>query len=367
VTGIDFEDLTVLVVDATLRARGRSIATRKNKDLTRPAASWTAPARIGSEHGTGLSVVFSTKGCSHAQDDSAGCTMCSYLLDGSKSSLSTEQLLQQFSVAYGKLDDAKPPFTVKLYTSGSFLDPEEVPIDARDEILRKIASDERVREVVIESRAQYIDEDVVSSVKSLLADCRIEIGLGVESSADVIRSLCINKGSSTKQIRNAIDVCKTKDIGIRAYVLLKPPFLTEQEALKDAKQTVLDVAEWGVSTVSINPVNVQRYTLVERLWERGQYRPPWLWSLIQLLVESRLKLDRAINIVCDPVAGGKRRGVHNCGQCDDKIVNRIREFSLTQNETVFEEIQCECKDSWTHILQHEDVSLLVHTDDYTPS
>ena len=363
-TGVDLHDLTDLIIEESLRARGRSLAGRKDKDPSRPAASWTAPTRINDIQGTGFSVVFSTRGCSHAQEGSAGCTMCSYLLDGAKSSPTTEQLLQQFTSAYPKLEGATAPLTVKLYTSGSFLDPDEVPVTARDAILTQIAQDDRVKEVVIESRAEYIIHEPLEAVKSILAELEVEIGLGIESSSDIIRSLCINKGSPTEQIRGAIDLCKEMGVGVRAYVLLKPPFLTEQEALEDAIQTICDVADWGARTVSINPVTVQRKTLVERLWERGQYRPPWLWSIIELLKVSREKLDTSINIVCDPVATGKRRGAHNCGQCDVKITDQIREFSLSQDSKILEGLLCDCEQVWRHILQHEGVSQLVHTDDF---
>jgi radical SAM enzyme (TIGR01210 family) len=39
----------------------------------------------------------------------------------------------------------------------------------------------------------------------------------------------------------------------------------------------------GCHTVSMNPTNVQSYTMVEQLYFDGGYRPPWLWSVCAVL------------------------------------------------------------------------------------
>ncbi|MHA1577095.1 MAG: hypothetical protein ACTSU3_07015, partial [Candidatus Thorarchaeota archaeon] len=74
------KSLTDTIRNATIRARGRSIAKRHKKVMNRPAAAWTARAKIGNEIGTALSLVLGTQGCSYARGDRGGCTMCSYLL-----------------------------------------------------------------------------------------------------------------------------------------------------------------------------------------------------------------------------------------------------------------------------------------------
>ncbi len=350
------------ILRATARARKNSIKGRKSKDLTRPAAAWTTTSIIGSSKGTALSIVLTTLGCSHARGESGGCTMCSYLLDGTEKSPSPSQLLEQFQAAMTKLNDMNPPLSVKLYTSGSFLDIAEVPSESRKEIIDAIAKDDRIAEVVIESRPEYVTPESMQFLRQQLGNRSIEIGIGLESSNDSIRQLCINKGFSLGDFRNAVSIARNYNIGIRAYVLLKPPFLSEKASLEDAIQTIVECGSLGVSTVSVNPVNVQKFTLVERLWEQGAYRPPWLWSLTEVLKRSRESLDSDINIVCDPVASGKQRGVHNCGKCDDNITTAIRNFSLSQNPSEFDALKCDCKAQWKHVLQHEEISSLVHAD-----
>ena len=348
------------VIQATLQARERSLSTRKKRDPTRPSAKWIASARVGREQGTALAIVLSTIGCAHARSDSGGCTMCSYLLDGVQEMPTSDQIVAQFKFAMTELKTKTAPLSVKIYTSGSFLDDEEIPVEARSEILRIIAEDERIREVVLESRPEYVNDSILSVVREVLGDRIVEIGMGLESASDTVRMVCINKNFDLRMFKDALKTAKNYNIGMRAYVLLKPPLLTERDALLDAISTVQEARALGVTTVSLNPVNVQKYTLVEKLWTRNNYRPPWLWSVLEVLREASNISDGWMKIVCDPVAGGKRRGAHNCGKCDNAIVEAIRQFSLNQDPNLLEHQTCDCISQWKHVLEHEDFSLVVH-------
>ncbi|MFX1482729.1 MAG: archaeosine biosynthesis radical SAM protein RaSEA [Promethearchaeota archaeon] len=348
------------VRSAALDARGQSVTSRRKKDPSRPSARWLAPSRVGREKGNALAVVLSTIGCAHARSDSGGCTMCSYLLDGTQESPTSEQLVAQFQSAFSELEGYSAPLSVKIYTSGSFLDSEEIPDSARTEILETIGADERVREVVLESRPEYVRDPALTEVRRLLGDRRIEIGMGLESSDDLIRTVCINKSFDLQTFKDSLDRAKKYNIGTRAYVLLKPPLLTERESMLDSISTIRKAQAIGVTTVSLNPVNVQNDTLVEKLWNRGKYRPPWLWSVLEVLREASSLSDGWMRVVCDPVAGGKRRGPHNCGTCDNEIIEVIRDFSLNQNPEVLESPSCGCIDQWRHVLRHEDISHLIH-------
>jgi len=357
-----FNPLLSLIQKASFDARGKSIAKRKTRNPNLPSSKWVSDSRIGSDMGKSLAIVLNTIGCSHARSDIGGCTMCSYLLDGSNVIISSDQLQNQFDEAFRSLSDKDGPLAVKLYTSGSFLDSEEVPDEARQHILTRIADDDRIREVIIESRPEYVTESRMNELRSMLADRHIELGIGIESMNDKIRTICINKGFSTDDFIHAVDVAKAERIGVRAYVLLKPPFLTERDALTDAKRTINEVVEIGATTVSINPINIQKDTLVEFLWNRGVYRPPWLWSIVDLLLETRVSVSDDINIICDPVAAGKSRGSHNCGVCDGEIIQGIKKFSMNQDIRILSSLSCQCKETWKHVLSHEDVTLQTHRD-----
>lgn len=352
--------ISELIVQANLQARGRSVVKRKARDPTRPAAKWVTTTRIGDGIGSALSTVLGTIGCSHARGEAGGCTMCSYLLDGSSKNPTAEELVQQFSNAITQLEGLESPLSVKIYTSGSFFDEEEVPATARSKILRMLSDDERISEVVLESRPEYVSKGILSEVAEQLDHCAVEIGVGLESSNDRVRSLCVNKGFDFDEFKDSVEKAREQGIGVRAYVLMKPPFLTEMDAILDARNTIADALDVGVTTISINPVNVQKNTLVEVLWKKHRYRPPWLWSVLDVLGYARSIAEKKVNIICDPVAVGKRRGAHNCGKCDEAVADSIRNFVLTQNPRSLETTQCACHDLWNHTKEHEDVAHLVH-------
>jgi len=73
-------------------------------------------------------------------------------------------------------------------------------------------------------------------------------------------------------------------------------------------------------------MTIHKRTLVERLWKLGAYRPPWLWSAVEILKNADAE------IICDLVAAGKIRGPHNCFKCDNQVAKEIREFSLTRDK-----------------------------------
>jgi len=354
------DKMNELVIQAALEERERSLSKRRHSDSTEPSAAWVTKARIEDEIGYALSVVLATVGCSHARGSYGGCTMCSYLLDGAAEQISSSKVVKQFKKAILRLENKEPPLSVKIYTSGSFLDSEEIPLDAREKILEIISEDDRVQEVVIETRPEFVQLPTLEEIKTKLDGRTVEIAIGLESSNDVIREVFINKGFTLQDFKDAVDIAHSSGLDIRSYVLVKPPFLTEKQALLDGIQSIKDAANLGARTVSVNPVAVQKDTVVERLWYRRDYRPPWLWTVSEVLRRAREDVDSDVRIICDPVAPGKRRGPHNCGECDDAFSKAITRFSLTQDTQSLVTLDCDCQGLWEHSLEHEELSLLVH-------
>jgi hypothetical protein len=130
---------------------------------------------------------------------------------------------------------------------------------------------------------------------------------------------------------------------------MKPPFLTEREALEDMVSSVRRCAAYA-HTVSMNPCNVQRYTMVDELFFEGGYRPPWLWSVAAVL-ERTTDVDALV--VSDPVGHGSDRGPHNCGECDDRVQRAIKDFDLRQDPSVFDQVSCDCEATWRAVLDEE--------------
>ena len=278
-----------------------------------------------------LSIILPTVGCRWRR-----CNMCSYFHDSpSDSSIDIFSIfVQEFNSAYdGEIRK------VKLFTSGSFLDPKEVNSDCAKKMILFL-SEKGISEVTLESRPEYVEEDYL---KELMGnnELQIEVAMGLESSNNKILTHSINKGFLFEDFLSASEILKKLDIVNKAYLMIKPPFLSEKEAIYDAINSAKAI-ENIADVISFNPMTVHKNTLVEYLWNKGEYSPPWGWSILEILKETaNLRPD----IICHPVAFGRSRGPKNCKSCNREIEKRILEFSIN-NDVKILEYDCDCKKEW---------------------
>ncbi|ESP88768.1 archaeosine biosynthesis radical SAM protein RaSEA [Candidatus Halobonum tyrrellensis] len=303
---------------------------------------------------TSLTIILNTGGCRWAR--AGGCTMCGYVAESVEGgSVSHEALMDQIEVCLDhEAEEADDPASlIKIYTSGSFLDEREVSAETRRAIAEAFSDRERV---VVESLPDFVDADKIADFTRWGLDADVAVGL--ETATDRVRHDCVNKyfdfadfEDACAEARRADEAADAASAGVKAYLLMKPPFLTESEAVEDMVSSVercADVA--GCHTVSMNPCNVQRYTMVDELHFRGGYRPPWLWSVATVLERTA---DADAIVVSDPVGHGSDRGPHNCGDCDDRVQTAIKDFDLRQDPSVFDQVSCECERTWELTLDEE--------------
>ncbi len=304
------------------------------KDPRSPVAVWRGRDLLDSRVVDSVTIILRTRGCRWNR-----CVMCGFAQEGVEAG--AEDLIAQFrSANVGNVE------LVKIYTSGSFLDPLEVPEEARLEILRSLR-DKGIKRLIVESRPEHINREIVEECLSFV---ETEIGIGLESSSDLVRMRLINKGFSFTDFMRASELIHSTGGRVKAYLLLKPPGLSERDAIIDAMRSARD-AEPYADMISLNLCNIQRNTPLERMWKRGRYRPPWLWSAVKVLSESSL----SIPIICDPVGAGAKRGPHNCGACDRSVAEAIRSFSLSQDRSDLN-VECSCLSVWEKVLELEDRS-----------
>jgi len=325
---------------------------KKEYSPDKPVAAWTSTDRLLGCAIPSLTMILRTHGCYRSRGGKE-CTMCGFARDSATVPPSHDELIAQFRNALARRPDGK--FMVKIFTSGSFLDASEVPPEVRSTILGELESDPDVSKVLIETRPEFVTQRTVAACKERIRK-DFEIAIGVETSSDEIRDVCINKGFLFEDFIRASEIAHRNDATVKAYLLLKPPFLSEGVAIRDMVRSVRDVSGYA-EAVSINLCNVQRGTFVSKLQRRGEYRPPWLWSAIAVLRDAKMENPDLI-ITSDPVGAGSRYGPHNCGRCDRDAAGAINRFSLTQDISDLEnpEIVCDCMHLWQKAVELEDVS-----------
>lgn len=314
--------------------RGR----RRRADPRSFVSAWTEKDLLDGKVVDSFVVIFRTTGCYWARSD--GCSMCGYVFDTSLD-VTEDDLMHQLGTA---AERHQGQAITKVFTSGSFFDEHEVPPDFRRAVLKEFGG--RSKKVLVETLAPFTKKELVEEAASVCDE--FEVAFGLESATPAVLKHSVNKPFGLEQHLKAASIVHDCGGSVKTYLLIKPPFLTEREAIEDAVSSAEKVADCS-DTVSFNPVNVQRGTLVERMWRRGQFRPPWLWSVVEVLERTKSLKAR---VMSDPTAAGHSRGAHNCGKCDAKVTAAIKDFSLGLREN-FDGVTCDCRDRWLDSLELE--------------
>ncbi len=305
-------------------------ATREH-DPTRYVSAWTEKEVLDGEVVDAFVVILRTRGCYWAQK--SGCSMCGYVSD-CFTDVTEDDLLSQWSKAV-EVYEGQP--VVKVYNSGNFFDPNEITPVARKAILKDLGG--MCEKVVVENLPQLVRRPLLEEATGYCPN--FEVAIGLETANDFVRDRCISKDFGFERYVKAAEVAAECGVGVKTYLLLKPPFLSERAAIADVVHSARAVQ--GLSdTISINPTNVQKETLVDRLYRRGEYRPPWLWSVVETLKELR---GLEARVLSKPTGGGKARGAHNCGHCDGIVLKALEDYSLGRDDWL-DELACECQEEW---------------------
>ncbi len=298
---------------------------------------WTERERFHGKVLKCLTVILQTKGCYWNR-----CLMCGFSKELNSKTRFTLREQIEMAVKGEEFD------VLKIFTSGSFFDSREVPDEFRSYLYTLLQSMD-VKKLIVESRPEFIRDGVMNELASMPFEA--EVGIGLETSNDFIRQNCINKGFTFRDFTEAAKKLRDYGIRVKTYLLLKPPFLSEKEAIEDAVHSSMDVMDY-TDIVSLNLMYIPSNTYVEKLWCRKLYRPPWLWSAIEVLRRVR---SGEMEIVCDPVAAGSERGPHNCRKCDKYVAEAIKKFSLSQNLADLN-VSCDCIRIWQKIVEFESYS-----------
>jgi radical SAM enzyme (TIGR01210 family) len=177
----------------------------------------------------------------------------------------------------------------------------------------------------------------------------------VETARDDIRELILNKGVTTKELLKVGKKFHGRQTQLLAYVLLKPPFLNETEAIEDTISTIELSLEIGAAVVSIEAVSIQHFTTVSLLWEAGYYKPPWIWSIFEI-VKRTAHLGITIRIGGFEFYPIPKEFTSNCSACNQEMINRINEFNSTNDLNVIENLKCssKCDIKWKEELKDTD-------------
>jgi radical SAM enzyme (TIGR01210 family) len=334
---------------------------KEKKPLQAYAASWANEDRLYDSVGYTIFIVLPTSGCEWATK-SGGCTMCSYIADSPLTNIGEEVLIEIFDNEWkkqlSKTDLASHEnVAIKLFVSGSFLNVNEIPEKVQEYIFTEFNKYDQIKEVIIESKPEYIDESSLIRLAKLIPNKIFEIGIGLETSNEDTRLNKINKGITNKSFERCVSIINSiddYDIRAKAYLLVKPILISEKEAIAESIESAKYAKDVGVKRIAYCPATVHAGTMMDYLWKRGSYSPPWIWSVVKIIKEVRKNVE--IPMIMDTAGFGTRRGPYNCKKCNSKLKSLIIKSNLDQEiSEELENFTCDCKDKWEADIEFSDV------------
>lgn len=203
------------------------------------------------------------------------CLMCDLWKHTLEESVPPRAIPAQIDFALGELRRAHtgPLRQVKLYNSGSFFDRAAIPSSDHPAIAERLRGFERV---IVECHPALVNDAVVR-FRDMLGGAKLEVAMGLETIHPGVLPR-LNKRMTTEQFAAAADFLRRHEIALRAFVLVKPPFLDEAESLLWARRSTEFAFDCGASVVSLIPVRAGNGALDE-LAAQGHFSPPALTTL----------------------------------------------------------------------------------------
>lgn len=257
------------------------------------------------------------------------CLMCDLWKNTLTEAVPAGAISKQIDHALARLAPARQ---IKLYNSGSFFDPLAIPPADHPGIAQRISAFERV---IVECHPSLVGESAVRFRDMI--EGKLEVSMGLETVHPEILPR-LNKRMTTEQFAQAAEFLRRHQIALRVFVLVKPPFLAEAEAVEWALRSAEFAFDCGASVVSIIPTRAGNGAM-ESLAARGEFSPPALATF-----------ERAVDQVLE-----RRRGrvfadtwdlerFSNCAACFPE--RRARLERLNRSQTPEPAVRCEiCRHS----------------------
>jgi radical SAM enzyme (TIGR01210 family) len=217
---------------------------------------------------------------------------------------------------------------LKLYNSGSFFDTMAIPEEDYKRIASLISNFETV---VVESHPELINERCLLFRDMIKPDLQVAVGLETVN-AEILYKL--NKKMTLEDFSNSVSFLASHGISSRAFILLRPPFLSESGGIYWAERSLDFAFSIGVECCVIIPVRAGNGAM-DQLQEKGLFEKPDIHSLEEVLEYGiKLKAGRVFADTWDLKLFSK------CSKCLGERTRRLTEMNLKQE--IPSKIICEC-------------------------
>lgn len=284
-------------------------------------------------------IVLYANGCS-----TPTCTMCPIPNESASAAHTVlyDDLIRQYDNSFIS-DNINKYRLVSIYNSGNWFANREISPEFRKYVYDSIRNS-FCQGLIVESLPQFITKSLIAEAKLHLGDKRLIVGMGLQTSNELIRQICINTTCTLSQFEKATTLLRMYNFTPRVYLLLKPPFLTASEALSDICSSVEYLYNLDYRYVTICPMRVAPNTLVDTLYRYNLYSPPSLWLILNAIerIHSKIMVNISGLEVINP-QNQKNTYPFSCKNCKNTAIRQIHEFNYVNNYQLLRNIHCPCQ------------------------
>lgn len=192
------------------------------------------------------------------------CLMCDLWKNTTDTRVKVGQIPNQIRYALDRLPSAPH---VKLYNSGNYFDPNAIPPDDDAEVSQLV---EPFDTVIVESHPNMIGKRCFAFNDMTQPD--VHVAMGLETVHPQILPK-LNKRMTLDDFELAVRKLREHNMQARAFILLRPPFLTEAEGVEWAKKSIDFAFGVGVECCAVIPTRAGNGA-IDALQQSGKFTPP---------------------------------------------------------------------------------------------
>ena len=294
---------------------------KNSVDTARPYAMLVEKERTVSGDVEDTAIIFLTnRECSYR------CLMCDLWKNTTDITVPVGAIPDQIEWALERMQNAKH---LKLYNSGSFFDGRAVPEEDYERIASLVSHFETL---IVESHPRLIGERILHFRDMLKPDLHVALGLETVKPDLLLR---LNKKMTLQDFTHAVGFLSNNGILSRAFILLRPPFLSEQDGIYWAERSLDFAFRIGVECCTIIPVR-EGNGAMDFLLEQGHFSRPDIRSL-ETVLEYGIGLNsgRVFADLWD------LKLFSSCRKCFENRFRRLNEMNLDQK--IPDPVTCNCE------------------------
>ncbi len=226
-------------------------------------------------------------------------------------------LPRQLEEALASIDPSAIPQSIKLYNASNFFETRAVPPEDLETIAGQLGV---FRRVTVECHPRLVGSSCIQFAELLDGDLEVAMGLETIHPAALPR---LGKEMTLADFESAAVLLGEAGIGMRAFVLLSPPFVPSRESVEWTIRSVQYAFRQKVDVVSIIPLRSSSGEM-ERLAAAGHFEVPTVEMLERSLYGSLASAEGTV--LADLWDVEKLRG---CDRCRAARIENLRGMNET--------------------------------------